>query len=101
MLIQKNFSKTANVKAVITPYHSSSSVFTTNNTPSGAKKHHESTEPESRQTVKMFSSSLYSFQCSSSDGLVQVKTAAFSSEQCTSPSLFPGLKCDKAVQTAH
>jgi len=26
----------------------------TNNTPSGAKKHRESTEPESRQTAKMF-----------------------------------------------
>ena len=25
----------------------------TNNTPSGAKKHRESTEPESRQTAKM------------------------------------------------
>jgi len=25
-----------------------------NSTPSGAKKHHKSTEPESHQTVKMF-----------------------------------------------
>ena len=30
-------------------YHPSSSVFMTNKTPSGAEKHHESTEPESRQ----------------------------------------------------
>ena len=62
-----------------------------NNTHSGAKKHRESTEPESLQTAKMSSSS------SSSDGLVQIsetlsrwflhKTAAFSTEQCTSPSL--------------
>ena len=35
-------------------YRSSSSVFMTNNTPSGAKMHRESTEPESHQTAKMF-----------------------------------------------
>ena len=39
----------------MTPYRSSSSVFMTKNTPSGAKKHRESTEPESHQTAKMFS----------------------------------------------
>jgi len=37
-----------------------------NNTPSGAKKHHENTKPEIRQMAKMFSSS------SSSDMLVQI-----------------------------
>ena len=73
-----------------------------NNTPSGTKKHRKSTEPESRQTEKMFfflsSSSSSSSPSSSSDGLVQIcitlsqwfshKTAAFSTEQCTSPSVF-------------
>jgi len=39
-----------------------------NNTPSGAKKHQESTEPESRQRAKIFFSS--SSSSSSSDGLV-------------------------------
>jgi len=33
----------------------------TNKTPSGAEKHHESTEPESTKTAKMFSSSSSSF----------------------------------------
>ena len=57
MPIQTNLlkiSKTANLWAVTTPYRSSSSVFMTNNTPSGAKMHRESTVPESRQTAKMF-----------------------------------------------
>jgi len=58
MLITSKFlkiSKTAaNLLAVITTYRSSSSVFMTSNTPSGAKKHRENTEPESRQTAKMF-----------------------------------------------
>jgi len=35
-------------------YHSSSSVFVTNKTPSGAKKLHRSIEQESYQTAKMF-----------------------------------------------
>ena len=61
-----------------------------NNTPSGAKKHRESSEPESRQIAKSFSLS--------SDGLIQIcvtlsqwfscKTAAFVTEQCANPSLF-------------
>jgi len=65
-----------------------------NSTPSGAKKHHKSTEPESHQTAKMF----FFLSSSSSDRLVQIcvtlsrwfsqKTAAFFTEQCTSPSLF-------------
>ena len=46
-------------------YHSSSSVFMMNNTPSGMKKYCESTEPESCQMAKMFLS------FSSLDGLVQ------------------------------
>ena len=47
-------SKTANLQAVKTTYCSSLSVFTVNNIPSGAKKHCESTEPESRQMAIMF-----------------------------------------------
>jgi len=69
------------------------------NTPSGAKKHRESTESESCQTAKMsFFLLSSSSSSSSSDELVQIcvthsrwfshKTAAFFSEQCTSPSLF-------------
>jgi len=62
----------------------------TNNTSSRAKKHRESTEPESYPWPKCSSSS--------SGGLVHIcvtlsrwfshKTAAFLTEQCTSPSLF-------------
>ena len=77
-----------------------------------------------KQKVSMmfFPSSSSSFSCSSStssssssssssDGLVQIcvtlsqwfshKTVAFSTEQCTSPSLFPGLKSHEAGKTAH
>jgi len=43
----------------------------TNNTPSGAKMHRECTEPESRQTAKVFFF-LSSSSSSSSDGLVQI-----------------------------
>jgi len=62
----------------------------TSKTHSGTKKHHESTKPESCQTVKkvLLSSSPSS---PSSDGLVRQfshKIAAFYTEQCTSPSLF-------------
>ena len=77
-------------------YYSSSSVFMTNNTPSGVKKHCESTEPESCQMAKMFFFLLSS--STSSDRVVQNcvtlsqwfshKTAAFYPEQCTSPLLF-------------
>jgi len=38
----------------MTPYRSSLSVFVTKNTPSGAKKHREGTEPESHQTAFLF-----------------------------------------------
>ena len=72
-------------------YCSSSGVFMMNNTPSGMKKHRESTEPEICQMFFFPSSS------SSSDGLVQnytthsrwfsYQTAAFYTEQCTSPLL--------------
>jgi len=69
----------------------------TNNTPSGTKKHRESTEPESQQTTKMLSFFFFFFFFSFFV-LVQIcvtlswwfshKTAAFSTEQCTSPSIF-------------
>ena len=51
----------------------------TNNTPSGAKKHRESTEPESHQMAKMFFFLSFFFffssssSSSSSDGLVQIR----------------------------
>jgi len=48
----------------------------TNNTPSGAKMHRESTEPEGHQMAKMFFFLLLlpstSSSSSSSDGLVQI-----------------------------
>ena len=78
---------------MITPYRSSSSVFMTKNTPSGAKKHRESTESESHQTAKMF----FFFFRRASSNLRDLrwflhKTAAFFTEQCTSPSLFTRLE---------
>jgi len=80
-----------------------------NNIPSGAKKHCKSSETESRQTAKMFffSSSSYSYSSSSSDGLVEIcvtlswwfshKTAAFFTEQCTSPLLFSRFEVTRGV----
>ena len=75
----------------------SSSVFMTNKTPTGARKHRESTQPNSSKTAKLFFFLLLSFFLSS-DGLAQYcvnlsrwfthETAAFSTEQCTTPSLF-------------
>ena len=82
-------------------YHSSLNVFTMNNMPGGMKKHCESNKPESRQMAKNISSSSSSSSFPSSDMLVQNnkyymtlswrllhKTAAFYTEQCTSPSFF-------------
>jgi len=71
----------------MTTYLSSSSVFMTNNTPSGVEKHRESAELESQQTAKMFSF------FSSSDGLVGncvtfmmafAQNNSIYTEQCTS-----------------
>jgi len=77
----------------MTTYCSSSSVFVTNKTHNGARKRHESTQPNSSKTAKLFF-----FLLLSSDGLAQYcvnlsrwfthETAAFSTEQCTTPSLF-------------
>ena len=86
----------------MTAYHSSSSVFMTNNMRSEAKKRCKSTEPESWQTAKMF---LFLSSSSPSDGVVQNcvtlmwflhKTTAFYSEQCTSPSLFHNFEVSRA-----
>ena len=77
-----------------------------NSTPSGAVKHRESTEPESGQTVKMFF-----FLLSSSDGLAQHcvnlsrwfthETAAFYTEQCTTPSLFHNFEVSQGARSTH
>jgi len=58
----------------------------TNNTPSGTKKHHESSKTRSHQTAKIF------FFCRwASSKVCDSFTLVFmqnSTEQCTSPSLF-------------
>jgi len=73
----------------------------TNNTPSGAMKHHESAELDSHQMAKMFF-----FLSSTSDWLVQNcmtlsqwflnNTAAVYTEQCTTPSLFHNFEVSRA-----
>ena len=101
-LIQKNLpkslqiSKTGGKKAFMTTYYSSSSVFLAQKTPSVVNNRRESTAPKSRQTAKIGFLLLHLLL--SSDGLVQIwltpsrrclhKTAAFYTEQCTTPSLF-------------
>jgi len=82
-----------------------------NSTPSGAVKHRKSTEPESGQTVKMFFflSSFFFLLSSSSDGLAQHcvnlsrwfthETAAFSREQCTTPSLFHSFEASQGARS--
>ena len=86
-----------------------------NNTPSGTKKHRKSTEPESRQTEKMFfflsSSSSSSSPSSSSDGLVQIcitlsqwfctKQQHFPLSGAPAHQFFPGLKSHEVVRTTH
>jgi len=62
-----------------------------NNTPSGAIKRRESTEPESHQTAKIFFFFFFrraSQICVTLSRWLSHKTAAFFTEQCTSPSLF-------------
>ena len=59
MLMQKNLSKsfkiskTGSIKAFMTTYYSSSSVFLAKKTPSVMKNRHESTAPESCQTAEI------------------------------------------------
>ena len=73
----------------------------TKNTPSGTKKHHGSTEPESRQTAKMLLLLLFFFfffffiiirQASSnlrdSFAMLFAQNSSIFTEQCTSSSLF-------------
>jgi len=77
-------------------YHSSLSVFMANKTPSGARKHRKGTKPTTRKMVQMF------FFLLSSDGLARYcvnlsqwfthETAAFCTEQCTTPLLFHNLE---------
>ena len=76
----------------------------TNKTPSGAEKHHESSEPESSKTAKMFF-----FLLLSSDGLAKYcvnlscwfthETAAFYTEQCTTPSLFHNFEVSQGTRS--
>ena len=57
MIIQKRITqnlKNSKLYAFITMCHPSSSVFMTNDMPTGAKKHHESTKPPSRQMAMFF-----------------------------------------------
>ena len=68
------------------------------------EKHHESTEPESSETVKMFF-----FFLLSSDGLAQRcvnfsrwfthETAAFYTEQCTTPSLLHNIEVSQGARS--
>jgi len=67
----------------------------TNNTPSGTKKYHESTELESHQMAKIFFFLLLQRASSNLRDSLKMflhKTAAFFTEQCTSPSLFSRFK---------
>jgi len=72
----------------------------TNKTPNGTRKHRENTQPNSSKTAKLFSSS---------DGLAQYcvnlsrwfthETAAFSTEQCTTPSLFHNFEVSQGARS--
>jgi len=80
----------------------------TNKTPSGAEKHHESTEPESTKMIKLFFFLLLLLLLSS-DGLAQYcinlsrwfthETAAFYTEQCTTPSLFHNFEVSQGARS--
>jgi len=59
----------------------------TNNTPSGAKTHRESTKLESHQTAKMFFFGVVQI-CVTPSWWFTHKTPPFLTEQCTSPLLF-------------
>jgi len=76
----------------------------TKNSPSGAKKHRESTKPQSHQTAKMFF--FLSSSSSSSDGLhnsfsFHTKQQHFSLSSALAHHFFPGLKSHEAIRTAH
>ena len=73
-------------------YYSPSSVFMTNKTPSGVRKHHNSTKPGTRKMGEMFFFFRWaSSVLSESLTMVLAQTAAFYTEQCTVPSLFQQL----------
>ena len=76
----------------MTAYHSSLSLSMANKTPSSAKKHHKSTEPESCQTAKISFLLLPSYRlvqnCVNLSQWFSHKTATFCMEQCMSPLLF-------------
>ena len=101
MIIQNKLSKS---KKTISLYYKtiSSSVFIINNTPSGAKKasrkYQTRKSPESQNASLSSSYSDWLVQCCMHDHFVQ--TAAFYTEQCTSPLLFH-LKSHKVVRTGH
>ena len=89
---------------------SSSSVFMTNKTPNGTRKHRESTQPESSKTAKLFFFFFFFFFFFlSSDGLAQYsvnlsrwfthETTAFSTEQCTTQSLFHNFDASQGARS--
>ena len=59
-------------------------------TPNDTKKHHKCIKPESQQTASASSSFFFFFRWASLNIVWQFshKTAAFYTDQCTSPSLF-------------
>ena len=79
--------------------------FLTNKTPSGAEKHHESTESENTKTTKLFFFFVFFrsfFRRASSilrQSLVLVthETAAFYTEHCTTPLLFPNFEVSQGA----
>ena len=88
----------------MTTYCSSSSVFMTNKTPNGARKHRESTQPNSSKTAKFFFIFFLSFFRRASSILRQPltlvhETAAFSTEQCTTPSLFHNFEASQGARS--
>jgi len=74
-------------------YHSSSGVLMTNNTHSDTRKHREGTKPGTRKTGQMFfffllSSDRLAQYCANLSRWFTHETAAFCTEQCTTPSFF-------------
>jgi len=80
----------------------------TNKTPNGARKHRESTQPNSSKMAKLF---FFFFFFLSSDGLAQYcvnllrwfmhQTAAFSTKQCTTPSFFHNFEALQGTHSHH
>ena len=91
----------------MTTYCSSSSVFMTNKTPNGTRKHHENTQPNSSKRPSCYSSSSSFFL--TSDGPAQYRinlsrwftheTAAFYTEQCMTPLLFYNFEVSQGVRS--